>query len=101
MADLLREAPLGHAIRWFSNNKLLQYPEERTDFVLPLQYVTQLNSEKAAGPFRSSTRTLTSPPSPRVSLSNGDLIDKDVENLGLSQTKSRLDTAPNSSERLG
>lgn len=48
MSDLIREAPLGQALRWVSRNKLFQYPEKRADFVLPVQYTTQLNSEKDA-----------------------------------------------------
>lgn len=36
MTDLLREAPLGQLIR--PRNKVLQYPEERADFVLPAEY---------------------------------------------------------------
>ncbi|KAJ4859898.1 major facilitator superfamily domain-containing protein [Trichoderma breve] len=35
MYETFRESALGQAIRFVSRNKLLQYPEERPDFVLP------------------------------------------------------------------
>ncbi|CAG8952931.1 hypothetical protein HYFRA_00007646 [Hymenoscyphus fraxineus] len=46
MTDLVRQAPLGQAIRWITGNLLLQYPEERPGFELPTQYLTKINSEK-------------------------------------------------------
>ena len=36
--ELLRESPAGQAIRWFTGNRYLQYPEERSDFSLPNCY---------------------------------------------------------------
>ena len=95
MSDLIREAPLGQALRWISRNKLFQYPEERDDFVLPVQYTTQLNSEKdvrhssaAATPTRTSTQVPSSSE------------DSDVEGLSMSKTKSRAETMPYSNERF-
>ena len=95
MSDLIREALLGQALRWVSRNKLLQYPEERADFVLPVQYTAQLNSEKdarhesiASTPIRNSTRAPTSSE------------DSDVEGLAISKTKSRVETMPYSNERF-
>jgi DHA1 family multidrug resistance protein-like MFS transporter len=38
MSDLLREAPLGQLIRFVTRGRYLKYPEERADFVLPMQY---------------------------------------------------------------
>ncbi|THC92403.1 hypothetical protein EYZ11_008123 [Aspergillus tanneri] len=35
MADIIRDAPIGQIIRYISNNRLLQYHEEKTDFKLP------------------------------------------------------------------
>jgi DHA1 family multidrug resistance protein-like MFS transporter len=45
MKDLIREAPLGHAIRWISKGRWLQYPEEHPDFQIPPQYEVS-NTEK-------------------------------------------------------
>jgi len=38
MSDLIRDAPIGQIIRWATNNRYLQYPEERTDFQCPKSY---------------------------------------------------------------
>lgn len=38
MKELLRETFLGKTLRLFSGKRLLQYPEERKDFVVPEQY---------------------------------------------------------------
>lgn len=38
MSELFRETFFGHTVRFFTGNKVLQYPEERTDFVLPAGY---------------------------------------------------------------
>jgi DHA1 family multidrug resistance protein-like MFS transporter len=95
MSDLIREAPLGQALRWLSRNGLFQYPEERADFQLPVHYITQLNSEKivrassiTSTPARTSARASISPK------------DTDVEGLGISRTKSRAETMPYSNERF-
>ncbi|KAF1948713.1 benomyl/methotrexate resistance protein [Byssothecium circinans] len=39
MSALIRDAPVGQIIRWATNKRLFQYPEERDDFELPLSYV--------------------------------------------------------------
>jgi DHA1 family multidrug resistance protein-like MFS transporter len=38
MADLIRDAAFGQIVRFITRNRLLQYPEERPDFVLPSYY---------------------------------------------------------------
>jgi DHA1 family multidrug resistance protein-like MFS transporter len=38
MSHLIRDAPLGQLIRYVTNNKVLQYPEEQPDFVCPDYY---------------------------------------------------------------
>lgn len=94
MSDLIREAPLGQALQWISRNRLFQYPEERDGFELPLAYITQLNSEKTVRRHTSvssrstATSSATSP------------ADSDIEGLGMTRTKSRLDTMPYSQERF-
>ena len=75
--DLVREAPLGQALRWISRGRFLQYAEERPDFVLPAQYTSNLEGEKTASAL------------------NGDL-----DNISLSKTKSRAETLPYSNERF-
>lgn len=38
MSELFRETPFGHVVRFFTGNKVLQYPEEGTDFEIPAGY---------------------------------------------------------------
>ena len=49
MSDLLRGSALGQTIRLFTGNKVLQYPEERTDFIVPLAYLHALDEDKELG----------------------------------------------------
>jgi MFS transporter, DHA1 family, multidrug resistance protein len=50
MLETIREAPLGQAIRLVSRNRLLRYPEELPDFVLPTQYRLLLETESTTNP---------------------------------------------------
>lgn len=36
---LIRDAPIGQLIRYFTNNRVLLYPEERADFQIPAAYI--------------------------------------------------------------
>ncbi|GFP52264.1 transporter mfs1 [Trichoderma asperellum] len=47
MYDLIRDAPLGQAIRFLSGKGLLKYPEEEAGFELPPQYTARLKEEKS------------------------------------------------------
>ncbi|EMD67587.1 hypothetical protein GGP41_007461 [Bipolaris sorokiniana] len=38
VSALIRDAPIGQILRYLTNNRLLQYPEERPDFVIPAAY---------------------------------------------------------------
>ena len=38
MSDLIRDAPIGQIIRYLTKNRMLQYPEEKPGFTLPLSY---------------------------------------------------------------
>jgi len=46
MLDIIREAPLGQAIRFISRNTLLPHLEEEHDFELPSQYTALLERGK-------------------------------------------------------
>lgn len=63
MLDLIREAPLGQAIRFLSRNKLLQYPEERPGFQLPPEYLEKLSQDEKS---KLSHTPNESPPSSDV-----------------------------------
>ncbi|KAL5425111.1 hypothetical protein PMIN04_002775 [Paraphaeosphaeria minitans] len=60
MQALIRDAPIGQAIRFF-NPRLLPYPEERHDFELPTAYVHMRHGKKLA--LLNSTSTSPDPPS--------------------------------------
>ncbi|KAF2238680.1 benomyl/methotrexate resistance protein [Viridothelium virens] len=38
MSDLIRDAPIGQVVRWITRNRVLQYPEERQNFEIPVAY---------------------------------------------------------------
>jgi DHA1 family multidrug resistance protein-like MFS transporter len=57
MSALIRDAPAGQIIRYFTKNRFLQYPEERPDFQIPAAYVhhvrpvpKRLSTSSTAGP---------------------------------------------------
>lgn len=61
MADIIRDAAIGQFIRWVTNNRYLQYPEEKPDFQLPEAYANILNGTSSAvhrPPTFKSTTTL-------------------------------------------
>ncbi|VVT58120.1 uncharacterized protein SAPINGB_P006047 [Magnusiomyces paraingens] len=60
--DLIRDSVAGNLINWLSNGKLLPYPEQRPDFVVPDKYLTdppQVLQEKLAS--LSPTASLEQP----------------------------------------
>jgi DHA1 family multidrug resistance protein-like MFS transporter len=106
MLDIIREAPLGQAVRLISRNRILHYPEELPDFELPAQYRLLLKSEggtkhqhhepasinpelleqdNSATPHRSETLTDE---------------DTDLEALEQLGTVTSIRTAPYSTERM-
>lgn len=44
--DVVRDAPLGQLLRYFTNNRLFQYPEEHAGFELPRAWVHMLSNEE-------------------------------------------------------
>ncbi|KAK5998243.1 MFS-type transporter pyvG [Cladobotryum mycophilum] len=54
MADIIRDAALGQIIRWATNNRYLQYPEEKSDFKLPEPWLQLINNPDAPLPSSSS-----------------------------------------------
>ena len=59
MEEMLRDSAIGQIIRFLSKDKLLQYPEERPDFVLPEAYLRALNREKRPEQTEPSNATPT------------------------------------------
>jgi len=64
MEALFRDAAIGQAIRWVTNNRLLQYPEERDDFELPAQYVQMVHGEKRHISLSGTTEEQSEPEGP-------------------------------------
>jgi DHA1 family multidrug resistance protein-like MFS transporter len=105
MLDLIREAPLGQAIRLISQNRLLQYLEEKPDFVLPIQYALQLKQNEKS--ITKDTES-ASPHGAIYPLAESDAprqpgslrhTEDDLEALGEVRTRSSIRTAPYSNER--
>jgi DHA1 family multidrug resistance protein-like MFS transporter len=104
MFDIIREAPVGQAVRFLSGNRFLQYPEEKSDFQLPLQYQTLLN-EKSDIKHRSSSSSQRSAidqidqddTAPRL---DGVGTEEELEALGMVTSKSTVRTAPYTNQRL-
>lgn len=127
MADTIREAPLGQLLRFLSGNRLFPYPEELPGFELPATYNALLNS---SGKSPEATRTVSRQrtrlssqsshssgstnaitPSAEVDVEKAELEKRDTatqpgpyeqttDTLQLSRTKSRLETAPYTEDRL-
>lgn len=100
MSDLIRDAPLGQAIRFLTRNKVLKYPEEKPGFELPDVYRAVLE-EKSSWSRAASSESPTPPldvDKERSSLERNPI--KDVEAARLTRTKSRTETVPYTEDRL-
>jgi MFS transporter, DHA1 family, multidrug resistance protein len=106
MADLLREAPLGQALRWVTGNRILQYPEEVEGFELPESYITALNSGSGEKQHEAEGRTASTPgttstidsPLEKTPTADPSPYGGDVESLH--RTLSRQDTKAYTQDRL-
>jgi MFS transporter, DHA1 family, multidrug resistance protein len=106
MLDLIREAPLGQAIRFISRNKLLQYPEERADFELPIQYASQLDHDEK---FKTQHQDSSNSNEAIPELIEGDdtarfeairSAEEELERLGMVRTMGSVRSAPYTNERM-
>ena len=96
---MLREAPLGQLIRFVTRNKVLQYPEEKSDYQLPEVYRTVLDGPDSPGSGLGSEKNDTLDAEKENSYLKRN-TSNDLEAASLSRTKSRTATAPFSDERL-
>ncbi|KAK0758236.1 hypothetical protein N5P37_009538 [Trichoderma harzianum] len=97
MYETFRESALGQAIRFVSRNKLLQYPEERPDFVLPPEYLALLsNSEKQhqATSDRSNSHLNQRSGSPDPASDSSQTADEDGEDLRRERTVGSIQRGP-------
>jgi DHA1 family multidrug resistance protein-like MFS transporter len=77
--EIIRDAPIGQLLRWVTRNRILQYPEERPDFKLPLGY-------GLAKPGYSSTSDATTPAQTSAPYSPGS---EDIEKTNLEPVEIR------------
>lgn len=102
MSDLIREAPLGQAIRFLTRNRLFQYPEEKLDFELPETYRNAMLEGKSPPSTRSGSQTPTPPAKgedEKSYLERRGTVE-DLEVASLKRTKSRAATIPFTEDRL-
>ncbi|RFU75806.1 mfs general substrate transporter [Trichoderma arundinaceum] len=105
MLDLIREAPLGQALRLITRNRILQYPEEKEGFELPEEYIAQLKqSEKWNN--QHQPRNIDGVLSDLVEGQNSEISGSisregdDIESLRRTRTITSVHTAPYSNDRL-
>ncbi|OTA69680.1 major facilitator superfamily transporter [Hypoxylon sp. EC38] len=111
MLPTIRDAPVGQFIRFITGNRILQYPEEKSDFELPEPWARMLKSDSTKStpsedrpdPFSSGSSTCNSTLSctkdEESQIEKADVIDPAPYNATLTRTKSRTETFPNTEER--
>ncbi|KAH9995355.1 major facilitator superfamily transporter [Xylariaceae sp. FL0662B] len=104
MSRIIRDAPIGQLIRFVTNNRVLQYPEEKSNFKLPETWRKMLESDPIGSTFESSSSTLSNPSvsSPSDEESQAEkavVIDSAPYKATLTRTRSRTETLPNTEER--
>lgn len=88
MTDLIRDAPIGQLIRYITKNKVLLYPEERSDFQCPMSYSHPDEAEKTTKPV------LPSHPSTTGSIPTPDFEKQDPADLGKENAEPAEDITP-------
>ncbi|KAJ5482101.1 Major facilitator superfamily domaingeneral substrate transporter [Penicillium sp. IBT 31633x] len=58
MEAVIRDAPFGQLVRFVTNNKFFQYPEEKPDFKLPDTWLQLLNSGNAGETFGEKQKAI-------------------------------------------
>ncbi|KAJ3767819.1 major facilitator superfamily domain-containing protein [Lentinula raphanica] len=80
VADIFRDAPLGQLINYFSNGRLLPFPEERLDFVVPARYLNPSSSEATPTIVdQQSKKDPTVTTEIEVPVSGDDAVDENLE----------------------
>jgi DHA1 family multidrug resistance protein-like MFS transporter len=116
VSDLIRDTAFGQAVQWVSQKRLLQYPEEKSDFRLPEAWLQVVNEDSDAGRstrhefLDSQTQHFTGSSSNSdeenqmekvetlaMSPSHRDLKRPDLQ---LQRTKTREETIPYTQDRL-
>ncbi|KAF2005513.1 MFS general substrate transporter [Amniculicola lignicola CBS 123094] len=111
MSDLIRDAPIGQIIRYFTNNRVLQYPEERPDFECPPSYHRGSDSTLGDEPKaveEEGPATEEAYPDPETVLEKSELPDdneesemSDLEKIKTAQSVRTQHTARTQISRVG
>lgn len=97
ISDLIREAPFGQLLRYITDNRVLQYPEEKADFRCPDKYVRmeRLHPEISSEKLQRSTSTASS----QDSALNQDSLRNGIQPaLAENSNWDRIDTLPHNQE---
>lgn len=108
MLDLIKEAPLGQAVRFISRNQMLLYPEERSDFQLPIQYAIQLGHREKSDPtlrmcshINAQTNTMATNEDPSgTGTGYSEDVEEVLETLAMVRSSVSVRTAPYINEHL-
>ncbi|KAG8984673.1 hypothetical protein FRB94_004566 [Tulasnella sp. JGI-2019a] len=73
MFDIIRESSFGERINWISGGRLLPYPEQRPDFVIPARYLSSSSAQTRANSIDQSN------PVTRVNTNEPTAVEKKVE----------------------
>ncbi|KAG9005773.1 hypothetical protein FRB94_001185 [Tulasnella sp. JGI-2019a] len=61
MIDIIRESYFGEKINWISGGRLLPYPEQRPDFVVPAQYLPTPANASNPSPDQTRVNSMSRP----------------------------------------
>jgi DHA1 family multidrug resistance protein-like MFS transporter len=106
MASLIRDTPAGQLLRFFSNNRLLQYPEEKSGFKLPDAWLKLLSEHPQTTAFERDDTTPSPPPPSDDEEKQAGVADRQPYETAsqagrqLQRAKSREESAPYTQDRL-
>ncbi|KAF2733533.1 benomyl/methotrexate resistance protein [Polyplosphaeria fusca] len=111
MSALIRDAPIGQIIRFVTRNKVLQYPEERADFVVPEYYSENpahakreipVEDAPVAEPEGPATEEVVQDfPDPETVLEKAETVDEAESDLEKIQTARSAHTVRTQISRVG
>lgn len=94
--DVVRDAPLGQLLRYFTNNRLFQYPEEHAGFELPDPWAHMLGTTKLPETKQNGSATpstVTTLPSDQNTISDTTSEKPDVESGHANEDKTSYSIA--------
>ncbi|KAM0417314.1 hypothetical protein ACHAPT_012695 [Fusarium lateritium] len=92
--DVVRDAPLGQLVRFFTNNRVFKYPEEQANFKLPEPWIRMMNDiepDRIPRSETASSSTLSNSSRDQEAVEEHDVsnaADQDLESKEFPQDKS-------------